>query len=55
MSGLETSAVVISAIALVVALVLAVLWRRSRHDLRELRTAVEGLTRQPDTRSQPVV
>ena len=55
MSGLETSAVVISAIALVVALVLAVMWRRSRRDLRELRTAVEGLTRQAESRSEPVV
>jgi len=55
MSGLETSAVVISAIALVVALVLTVMWRRSRRDLRELRTAVEGLTRQAETRSEPVV
>jgi hypothetical protein len=44
MSGLETSTVVISAVALLVALVLAVAWRRSRHDLRELRRTVDQLS-----------
>jgi hypothetical protein len=46
MSGLEASAVGISAVALLVALVLAVSWRRSRRDLRELRHAVEGLAQE---------
>jgi hypothetical protein len=55
MSGLETSAVAISAIALSVALVLAVMLRRARRDLRELRTAVEGLAQQTAARSEPVV
>jgi hypothetical protein len=49
MSGLEASAVVCSAVALLVALVLAVMWRRSRRDLRELRGAVEGLTQRVGT------
>ena len=55
MSGLETSAVAISAIALSVALILAVMWRRARRDLRELRTTVEGLAQQTNTRSESVV
>ncbi len=55
MSGLETTAVAISAIALLVALFLAVMWRRSRRDLRELRTAVEGLAQQSEAWSESVV
>jgi hypothetical protein len=55
MSGLETTAVAISAIALLVALFLAVMWRRSRRDLRELRTTVEGLAQQTAARSESVV
>jgi hypothetical protein len=49
MSGLETSAVAISAVALLVALVLAVMWRRSRRDLRDLRSAVDELSRQAES------
>lgn len=45
MSGVELSAIVASAVALLIAVVLAVLWRRSRRDLRELRSTVEGLAR----------
>ncbi len=44
MSGLETSTVVLSAVALLVALALAVAWRRSRRDLRELRRTVDQLS-----------
>jgi hypothetical protein len=51
MSGLESSALAISAIALLVALVLAVLWRRSRRDLRVLRSAVEALAQRPERES----
>ena len=47
MSGLEASAVAISAFALLVALVLAGLWRRARRELRELRSTVEELARRP--------
>lgn len=54
MSGLVTSAVVLSAVALLVALVLAVLWRRSRRDLRELRNTVEGLAQQTEARAESV-
>jgi hypothetical protein len=55
MSGLETSAVVLSAVALLVALVLAMLWQRSRRDLRELRRTVEDLAQQTEARSGSVV
>ena len=55
MSGLVTSAVVLSTVALLVALVLAVLWRRSRRDLRDLRKTVEGLAQQTEARSESVV
>jgi hypothetical protein len=55
MSGLVTSAVVLSAVALLVALVLAVLWRRSRRDLRELRNTVEGLAQQTQARTESIV
>jgi carbamoyl-phosphate synthase small subunit len=44
MSGLETSTVVLSAVALLVTLALAVAWRRSRRDLRELRRTVDELS-----------
>ncbi|HYJ69836.1 MAG TPA: hypothetical protein VEX15_19460 [Nocardioidaceae bacterium] len=44
MSGLETSTVVLSAVALLVALALAVAWRHSRRDLRELRRTVDELS-----------
>jgi hypothetical protein len=44
MSGLETGAVVLSAIALLIALMVALQWRRSRRELRDLRHAVEGLS-----------
>jgi hypothetical protein len=43
MSGLETSTVVLSAVALLVALALAAAWRRSRRELRELRSTVDEL------------
>src|SRR5919106_1269474 len=55
MSGLETIAVAISAIALLVTLFLAVMWRRSRRDLRELRTAVDGLAQQSEAGPGSVV
>lgn len=48
MSGLETSAAALSAIALLVALALAFAWRRSRRELRELRKVVDGLAKHAD-------
>jgi hypothetical protein len=53
MSGLEASAVAVSAVALLVALVLAGLWRRSRRDLRELRSAVDDLAQRADAEPTP--
>jgi hypothetical protein len=52
MSGLETSAVAISAVALLVAVVLAGFWRRARRDLRELRSTVDGLTHRVESQSR---
>jgi hypothetical protein len=44
MSGLETSTVVLSAVALLVAFALAFAWRRSRRDLHDLRRTVDQLS-----------
>jgi hypothetical protein len=55
MSGLETSTVVLSAVALLVALALAVAWRRSRRDLYELRRTVDELAQWPERGSDRVV
>ena len=55
MSGLETSTVVLSAVALLVALALAFAWRRSRRDLRELRRTVDELAQASGGQSDVVV
>jgi hypothetical protein len=55
MSGLETSTVVLSAVALLVTLALAVAWRRSRRDLRELRWTVDQLSERRSDGGEGVV